>query len=649
MQVLTILCALFAATSASAALCPRPCKCFDDSKGMPAANCTDLPARTATAWPQKTLRIRFAATAAPVVLRNNAFSEFPRLTYLDVTGRAVQHAAASAFAGLPELVELNLAGTGLRKLDRRTFAGNRKLAFLSLRNNPGLMVSTSFLASDSVTELDVSACGLSALKSVYFAGLPNLKYLFAAGNRLKELGSQFAPPGIKYVNVADNRIGTVRDDLETYKRLRTVDLTGNPVHCTCELSELDRRLAARGVAFGNTVTCANTGVPLGDMAETCSDKEMLGDDPKAMYKSDDLIEVGDGALMFEETDDVGSGSGSGDGGLVSPALVDDGSEENASNGETTSSSERPQTTSGYETTSEETASREILLEETASEEILPQENTPAETTSEDTTSGETSSEASPAVVQETSEETSTAAALPVDEEVFVKASVLPDLAVNGDGGDDGSSTGSPSTTTTTTSSTAAAAVDHVIMSNPIQLPKDDDDDQEETSLIAAVDYLRSNWVVTGTAVILAVVIMAIVYKAVCLGKSRSRRAAEADGKTVELKEIKYMAADTEDARKRDEDDRDRLATPSSSAEENLLGDRGDTDDSDSDSDDDSEEVESSPSPTAAAAAATNGGLLNNVMNAVDNAPGSPNVPTRVIVKLGETPKASKPITIDNVH
>ncbi|XP_025411631.1 uncharacterized protein LOC112684358 [Sipha flava] len=619
MQVLTtVLCALFVA-SASAAPCPRPCKCFADVNGIQAANCTELPVRAATAWPQKILRLQLAgdraAVAAPMVLRDKAFGHFPRLTYLDVSGRAVQHVAALAFDGLPELVELNLARTGVKKLDRRAFAGNRKLAFLSLRGNPGLTVSPSFLVSDSITELDVSACGLTALKSVYFSGLPNLKYLFAANNRLKALGSQFAPPGIKYVDLANNRIGHVDDDLEAYKRLRTVDLTGNPINCTCELSDVDRKLTARGVAFGNTVTCANTGLPLDDMAEVCSadDKDMLGDDPKAIYKSDDLLEVDDGMMSAgDDRVDGGSGSGSGDGAPpVFSTPSDVAGAENESNGSVeNTSSQRP------DTTSEETTSEEAIPGETASE-----ETTTDETVSGDPTSGESTSEAETSVTtgsEETTDETSTVPVVPVDEVISVKVSARPDSAVDHDGG------------TTTTTTTTTVAVDHDIVSNPILLPKDEV--QEQHSLVAAVDYLRSNVAVTGTAVILAVLIMAIVYKAVCAGKSRSRRTAEADGKTVELKEIKYIAADTEDSRNRDDDDRDELTTPSSSAEENLLEDRGD----DTDDSDDSDDVQPSPSAVVDAMKANGDAAATNV-------------PTRVIVKLGETPKASRPVTIDNVH
>jgi len=201
------------------------------------------------------------------MLKNKAFKHFPRLTYLDITGGTIHYVGNLAFDGLPELVELNLVGTGIRKLHRNTFMNNRKLAFLSLSKNPRLFVGPSFLVSESITELDLSECGLTILKSVYFKSLPNLKYLFATKNQLKSLGSQFGPSGVKFVNLAHNQIEYINEDLEAYKRLRTIDLSGNPVNCTCELSEIDKKLSSRGVAFGNSITCKNTGKPLGDMFE----------------------------------------------------------------------------------------------------------------------------------------------------------------------------------------------------------------------------------------------------------------------------------------------------------------------------------------------------------------------------------------------
>ncbi|XP_060876025.1 leucine-rich repeat-containing protein let-4-like [Metopolophium dirhodum] len=602
MQALTVLCALFIA-SASATLCPHPCKCFTTENGIQVANCTDLPDQMTTAWPQKILRIHFETDrASTVMLKNKAFKHFPRLTYLDITGGTIHYVGILAFYGLPELVELNLVGTGIRKLHRNTFTNNRKLAFLSLSKNPRLFVGPSFLVSESITELDLSECGLTTLKSVYFKSLPNLKYLFATKNQIKSLGSQFGPSGVKFVNLAHNQIEYINEDLEAYKRLKTIDLTGNPVNCTCELSEIDKKLSSRGVAFGNSITCNNTGKPLGDMFEVCSDKEMMGDDPMDIYQADHLLKIEKSEMhSFEEIDDSGSGSGSGD---SEPTVV---------YVKTTvqTEMENEKNNTQIDEVKNNTQVEEVVFTKARVVDtfIVPK----IETTSVEpiTTTVEVSSK----------DKTDDTTILPNEEVmVHVQPSVNP---LDGN------------------SSTMRSSMDRGIVSQTIQAQAPEDEDNVQTQV---AEFLKSNVYIAGTAAILLIVIVAIVYKAVCLGKSQSHSIVSSNDKSVELKDIKYEAANTEDTR----DD-----SPASSVEENLLGDHDSDDEDDSSGPNEDDALSSSP--------VTNGhaqnGLLNSVMDAVKNneaptartTPGGQDVPTRVIVKLCETPKASKPITINNVH
>lgn len=716
MRAFTVLqCALFiasaSATSTTAATvpCPRPCECFTTDHGIQAANCTDLPDQMTTAWPQKVLRIRFepGRNREPIMLKNKAFKHFPGLTYLEITNGPVRYVGNSAFDGLPELVELNLVGTGIRKLHRNTFANNRKLAFVSLKKNPGLLVSPSFIVSESVTELDLSACGLTALRSGYFKGLPNLKYLLATDNELKSLGPQFGPPGIKYVNLARNRIENVYENLETYKRLRTVDLTGNPVNCSCELSDVDRVLAARGVAFGNTIVCGNTGKPLGDMTEECSDQEMMGDDPAMdMYAKEDLLKTDQSAVgprSAEDNEDNVWGSGSGDGELtdfatvttdksttaipVSEEVIIKTHAEDALSSRTSSTqhpeieivgtSPEPSTTSEPSVTSSEApgAVQESVVSSVSSEAPIVSSEAP-------TVSSETSSVTSEAPVISSEAPVISSESPVVSSEIPSVSSEAPSVSSEAPTEVVVSTVASSTTTDETTtfaggpavpvpidgetgpSSTAHPGEDQDgIVPHGIQAPEDHRQDDEAVQA-KVVEYLKSNYGITATAIVLAVVIVAIVYKAVCIGKSRSRRNTAADGKNVELKEVKYAMADTEDRL----DDGDDESPSGSAVNDNLLldGNRGDSDDDGDDDDDEDEAASSSPSPapvTNGRGPRNNGGeLLNSVMDAVAKGQQAPTtgssppvdnngstVPTRVIVKLCETPKASKPITINNVH
>lgn len=622
-----ILCALLIASAlATSSLCPRPCKCFTTNNGIQAANCTDLPDQMTTAWPQKILRIHFDGHhASPIMLKNKAFKHFPRLTYLDITGGSIQYVGNLAFDGLPELVELNLVGTGIRKLHQNTFASNRKLAFLSLRNNPRLFVAPSFLVSESITELDLSECALSTLKSVYFKSLPNLKYLFVMKNELKFLGSQFGPSALKYVNLADNHIENIYEDLDVYKRLRTIDLTGNPINCTCELSEIDTKLTARGVAFGNTVKCKNTGKPLGDLVENCSDKEMMGDDPGNMMQIEGVIPINNSSKQLtDEFDDFVSGSGSGDGGIILSNTENNSQSEDVKNNsqiENVSSTTQVEDVENITQTSPLNTEIEEIITKTNISDLYVVPSSSAEVT-ETSPSKSTISNVSPTEVEV---ETTT---LGPEEDTSVH---IPYSTPSAETANDSLILGQSSKDRGILPQTIQAA----------EVPLEDDVQTQVTK------YLQSNVLITGTALILAVVIIAIVYKAVCLGKSRRRDSnAQDSDKSVELKDIKYVPAETEDNHSRRGDN-----SPGSSVEDNLLDDHDDSGDDDEDNDGDvtSPPIDGHHAPN---------GLLNSVMDAVKNNIGEPasngqyqdpQVPTRVVVKLSETPKASKPITINNVH
>ncbi|XP_025208090.1 protein windpipe-like [Melanaphis sacchari] len=598
MQTIITLCALLIA-STFATPCPHPCKCFTTENGIQVANCTDLPDQITTTWPQKILRIHFDTDReSTVMLKNKAFKHFPRLTYLDITGGTIHYVGNLAFDGLPELVELNLVGTGIRKLHRNTFTSNQKLAFLSLSKNPRLFVGPSFLVSESITELDLSECALTTLKSIYFKSLPNLKYLFATKNDLKVLSSQFGPSGVKYVNLAHNKIEYINENLEAYKRLRTIDLTGNPINCTCELSEVDKKLSSRGVAFGNSITCNNTGKPLSDMLEVCSDKEMMGDDPMDMYREDHLLKIDKSMIRsVEEFDEFGSGSGSGDGGFTMMDI----------NYVTQTKIKNVHNNTQIIEVKNNTQIEEVITKTHVNETfIVPK----IETASLPTTAVDVSS-------KDTTDETTI---LPAEEViVHVQPTIHP---------------------SDSNSSTMRSSMDRGIVSQTIQAPEDEENVQNKVA-----EFLKSNVGITGTAAILAIVIIAIVYKAVCLGKSRSHNIVACNDKSVELKDIKYEPANTEDTHNQRDD------SPASSVEENLLGDH------DSDDEDDSNGYnEDDMSSTLAMNGHAQNGLLNSVMDAVKNneeptktASGDQNVPTKVIVKMCETPKASKPITINNVH
>ncbi|XP_050538604.1 uncharacterized protein LOC126904018 [Daktulosphaira vitifoliae] len=655
MQAFTVLCILSSAT-AFATSCPNSCKCYTTDNGILAANCTEIPTQTSNdVWPQKILQIHFnSGHSAPIMLKNKAFKHFPRLTYLEIAGGTIRYVGSRAFDGLSELVELNLIGTGIRKLDRNTFIENTKLTFLSLKKNVGIFMGPSFLISNSLNDLDLSECGLKNLKNVYFDRLPNLKYLSVSKNKLTNLGYQFGPSNLKYANLAHNHIAFINEDLESYKRLRTLILTGNPINCSCELVQKDRKLAARGIDFGNTITCENNGRPLNDMVEACLDKDIMGDDPD-VFKAEDLLKIDKNALpASDELEDLGSGSGSGDGDL----LVDlnkkyySGTDSVQDNNkiDTTALPIIPQTieTLPKKTEAEDQLTQSTLLENSKNIQNKIEDNDVLTALTENNMNVSSTSEIyiQPEIVLVPT--TSPSPTLKEIEIVTEKTNSYSEVVNNSllfsTAGEITTSSNPilteirkankfPELTTETPSSTIDSNVGlgRGIVPQTIQAPED-----EENMRTKVADYLKSNTGITATAAIMAILIIAIVYKAVCSGFKRNNCPINNE-KNVELKEIKYMPADTEDLHNRSDD------SPSGSVEENLIEDH--------DSDDDysiSEDVsQSRKSPTEKSLTPSTFDDEKRHDEPITIFPTNQDGPTKVIVKLIETPKAQKPICINN--
>jgi len=336
------------------------------------------------------------------------------------------------------------------------------------------------------------------------------------------------------------------------------------------------------------------------MAEACSDKGTMGNEPADMYQADGLLQVDSDSLQSMQRDAVESGSGEGSGDVdTSDALDEITAVENNTSAVHVGYGSEPVTVVAKPGSSSEPPESETVVVSGVTPSEPPESVTVV-------VSGVTPSEETP---RETPEPPARETSPP------------PVQTTNGNG---------------------SSGADHQISNGKILAPENEPDVQAKVA-----EYLTSNVGIAGTVALLAVLIVAVAYLVASLRRSRSHDIG--GGKEVELEDIKYVAvnAEEEDSPRHRGDD-DGGSEPAGSAEDHLLADR--------ESDDDGPDGDggSSPAPPDRA----QNGLLNSVMDAVKNnqqsaaetAPnGSPIVPTRVIVKLTETPKASKPITINNVH
>ena len=83
-------------------------------------------------------------------------------------------------------------------------------------------------------------------------------YMSLDGNRLQTLKYNSLPRGLIYLNIANNMMINVPIELLTsLTSLRRLDLSGNPINCTCPLMDLQDWFSGRGVTFDNEVICAS--------------------------------------------------------------------------------------------------------------------------------------------------------------------------------------------------------------------------------------------------------------------------------------------------------------------------------------------------------------------------------------------------------
>lgn len=269
-QAFVVLCATVL-VSTSTTSCPYQCKCLVVDNNTQVANCTDFPTKNMSiTWNFLNISLDMRHRASPVFMsEKNSFENFTQVTRLHITGAgSIPFLNTSSFDKLLQLNELSLIKNGIRKINPEIFAKHWNLRYLSLRNNPEIVIAASFIMSKSIIELDLSECSLNTLRSEYFEGLPRLEILKAERNNITFLGPKFVPPSIKVLGLANNRIENVYgiyDDFEVYRHFGKIDLTENPVNCTCKLWEIGEKLSHDKVVFEQTITCKNTGKSLNFM------------------------------------------------------------------------------------------------------------------------------------------------------------------------------------------------------------------------------------------------------------------------------------------------------------------------------------------------------------------------------------------------
>ena len=199
------------------------------------------------------------------------FQSNEHLTYLSLQGNDLNSLTNQSLFGLTQLVHLNLARNRLQFTgDHQPFQHVNSLKILNLDRNLQLNLSRMnfFGLGATLNELSLQNCHLSSIDHA-LDSLFHLQRVKLSSNRLTALSAyslvnsrhslvsidlqrnHFTSVPDLFANasklvdldLSGNRISTVNEhDLANYPTLKTIGLTGNPLHCDCHLRWIKRWL-----------------------------------------------------------------------------------------------------------------------------------------------------------------------------------------------------------------------------------------------------------------------------------------------------------------------------------------------------------------------------------------------------------------------
>ncbi|CAF0857215.1 unnamed protein product [Rotaria sordida] len=199
------------------------------------------------------------------------------LIYLSLQGNDLNYLTNKSFRGLNNLIYLNLARNRLQfHINQQPFQHLNSLEILNLDRNLYLNLSKLTFSGleTNLIELSLQNCNLT---KIYLLNNPfdlftNLQRLKLSSNNLKELPENFLKNSVNSLisidlqrnlfqsipnlfgenfilskltdfDLSSNYICTLnKNDLYKYKYLKTIGLTGNPLHCNCHLRWLKQWL-----------------------------------------------------------------------------------------------------------------------------------------------------------------------------------------------------------------------------------------------------------------------------------------------------------------------------------------------------------------------------------------------------------------------
>ncbi|CAF4789561.1 unnamed protein product [Pieris macdunnoughi] len=185
---------------------------------------------------------------------DDSLKTFTALSQINLSGNNIKSISNQVFSRSPKLVEINLSHNQLMTLDAKVFEKNKELGKLNLQGNPLKVLSIEvFIHTPMLTWLDMSHGELTALWK-------------SDKNHSTSLGN------LSFLNVSHNRISEIKQtDLDSLKKLRTLDISNNLLACSREFENLMSWLSEKKVSpNANSASIANLAKDNKDDIETYS-------------------------------------------------------------------------------------------------------------------------------------------------------------------------------------------------------------------------------------------------------------------------------------------------------------------------------------------------------------------------------------------
>lgn len=175
---------------------------------------------------------------------DNSLKTFTALSTINLSGNKIKSISNEVFSMCSKLVEINLANNLLTTLDVKVFEKNVELSKLYLQGNPLKVLSAEiFFHTPVLTQLDISNAELTSL-----------------WKEQKSLPKNFLG-NLTFLNISNNRLTEVKqNEISTFNKLRSLDVSNNPLICSHEFENLMIWLNEHRVSpSSKTVSIANLG------------------------------------------------------------------------------------------------------------------------------------------------------------------------------------------------------------------------------------------------------------------------------------------------------------------------------------------------------------------------------------------------------